>query len=313
MADAFRAAQEAIDAYDPQRLREVLAREPELVRATDGPNQNTLIGMAAGTCDDRSVALLLDAGADPDQPNVHGWTALHQAAYVNAVHLLDMLLAAGARCDRSARGDGGTPLVVALFSGHVEVADGLVARCGVEPRNLRAAAGAGDVALVRELIGTREAGRRRAFHRPHSGFPEWAPSDDPRQVLDEALAYAARSDRIDVLDVLVDAGADVEADVYRGTPLIWAAACGRAAAVERLLALGADPTTRGTFGGPTHGDGITALHIAAEAGAQDVCRLLLEAGADPSVVDGHGYGSPEGWARHNGHAELSELIRSYAA
>ena len=52
-----------------------------------------------------------------------------------------------------------------------------------------------------------EAGAHRAYYRPHSGFPDWRPSDDPQEVLDEALAWAARSDRVEVLEPLVARGA----------------------------------------------------------------------------------------------------------
>ena len=171
-----------------------------------------------------------------------------------------ILLDAGAPAGAEARGDGGTPLVAALFWGHRATAELLAERGGLHPRNLRVAAGLGRDDVVDELVrpdGTLspEAGAHRGFYRPHSGFPAWRPGGSPQEALDEALAWAARSDRVDTLDVLVARGARVDADVYRGTALAWAAACGRVAAVERLIALGADPCGRGTFGGPDHGDG----------------------------------------------------------
>jgi hypothetical protein len=66
----------------------------------------------------------------------------------------------------------------------------------------------------------RSTGRR-------GGFPAWHPSDDPAEILDEALAWAARSDRVACLDVLAARGAGLDADVYRGTPLAWATSAGR--------------------------------------------------------------------------------------
>ena len=48
-----------------------------------------------------------------------------------------------------------------------------------------------------------------------AGFGDWHPSDDPQEVLDEALAWAARSDRVEVLEPLVARGARLDADVYR--------------------------------------------------------------------------------------------------
>ena len=97
------------------------------------------------------------------------------------------------------------------------------------PRNLRIAAGLGRLDLIRELVRRRRslseaAGAARGFYRPHTGFPIWQPSDDPQEILDEALVWAAKSDRVDVLGPLVELGADADGDPYRGTALIWAAA-----------------------------------------------------------------------------------------
>jgi len=37
-------------------------------------------------------------------------------------------------------------------------------------------------------------------------------------------------------------------------------------------------------------------------------EILLDAGADASVLDGHGYGTPASWAHHDGHPEVADLI-----
>ena len=310
--DPFAGAYVAIEAHDVEGLQERIAREPEIVSAR-GTNGNDLLGMATATGDERLVALLLVAGADPAGANVHGWTALHQAAYLGLPPLARMLLDAGAPVDVSARGEGGTPLVVALFWGHAETAD-LLAEKGVHPRNLRTAAGLGRADLVAELVGTPEAGAQRGFYRPHSGFPSWEPSDDPQEVLDESLSWAARNDRADVLAALVDAGADLAADVYRGTALMWAAACGRVAAIERLVELGADPNGRSTFGGAEHSKGATPLHVAGSGGYGEAVKALLAAGADASLRDGLHGGTPADWAENaRGDEELVALLRAREA
>lgn len=103
--------------------------------------------------------------------------------------------------------------------------------------------------------------------------------------------YAARSGRTNVLDALVGHGARLEADVYRGTPLIWAASTGRADTVRRLLALGADPMRRGGYGGESHGKQVTPLHLAGASGDATTAEVLRDPGADPSVLDGHDYGT----------------------
>jgi ankyrin repeat protein len=297
-ASPFVLAYRAAEAGDEQALRELLDRHPELV-GQRGTNGNDLLGLAGGNLG--LVRLLLARGADVNRGNDYGWTILHQAGYGNDRRLAQVALDAGADPTSSARGDGGTPLVVALFWGHREVAELL----GEAPRNLRVAAGLGRVELIDELVGTSAAGAHRAFYRPHGGFPAWTPSDDPQEVIDEALVWAAKGDRVEAIDRLVELGARVDVDVYRGTALAWAAVNGRVASTRRLLELGADPNGRASFGGPDHGEGVTALHLAAQAGRRETVEVLLAAGADPTVADALHGGTPAGWAAFGGHAELA--------
>ena len=223
-------AYRALESGERERMVELLDAHPELVELR-GTNGNDLFGMAN---DIEITKLLLERGAEVNRGNDYGWTKLHQAGYGNDRALARLLLDAGARTDLYARGDGGTPLIAALFWGHREVAELL----GLEPGNLRVAAGLGKVDMIDELVGTPAAGGHRAFYRPHGGFPAWTPSDDPQEILDEALVWAAKADRVEAIDRLVELGARIEADPYRGTPLSWAAANGRVAAIRRLAELG---------------------------------------------------------------------------
>jgi ankyrin repeat protein len=300
----FVLAYRAVEDGDRARLEALLDEHPDLVRQR-GTNGNDLLGMAGGL---DIVRLLLERGADPNRGNDYGWTKLHQAAYANDRGLAQLMLDAGARTDASARGDGGTPLIAALFWGHREVVDLL----GLEPGNLRVAAGLGRLELIRSLVGTPAAGAHRGFYRPHGGFPAWEPSDDPQEVLDEALVWAAKADRVEALPLLVSLGARVDADPYRGTALAWAAANGRVAAIRALVGLGAAVNQRGTFGGPTHGEGVTALHLAAQSGKRAAVEALLELGADPTVRDDLHGGDAAGWAEFSCHRELAALLRERA-
>ena len=296
----FVLAYRAAESNDRQRLVDLLDRFPDLV-VQRGTNGNDLLGMAN---DQSIVSLLLERGADPNRGNDYGWTKLHQAGYSNDCDLARLMLAGGARTDLSARGDGGTPLVAALFWGHREV----VQLLGRDPRNLRVAAGLGDVELISELVDTPQAGAHRRFYRPHGGFPAWQPSDDPQEVLDEALVWAAKSNRVEAIRLLVELGARVDADPYRGTPLTWAAVNGHADSIRALAELGADPNQRGTFGGPSHGEGVTAIHLAAQAGRREAVIALLELGADPLILDSLHGGNALGWARVGGHEELADVL-----
>lgn len=190
--EPFQEAFEAIKASDVERLRPILAAHPELAKAY-GTNGNTLLSLASSffvkpdfsrppTLDEAQqspamqvVRLLLEFGADPDQANNRGWTALHAAAYGNNVPLVEVLLQRGASLEVSGHGNGGTPLVQALFWGHTEAAERL-AQVRIVPANLRVAAGIGDLDRIWCLVapdGTLapEAGMHREFYRPHSGFP----------------------------------------------------------------------------------------------------------------------------------------------
>jgi ankyrin repeat protein len=305
-AEPFARAFQALRAHDVDGLRALLARFPELATAS-GTNGNDLLGLASATCDERLVSVLLEAGADVAHGNAHGWTALHQAGYSNLPHMARVLLDAGAPVGVSARGDGGTPLVAALFWGNREVAEVLAAH-GVVPRNLRVAAGLNDVALVEERWSSPAAGAHREFYRPHGGFPAWRPSSSVTEVRDEAVSWAARADAVDAITALHRLGASVDANVYQGTPLTWAAAHGRVRAVRRLLSLGAAPSAAGTFGGPRHGVGTTALHHAAEGGHLEVIEALLGAGADPTIADELYDGTPANWAAHGGHEDARALL-----
>jgi ankyrin repeat protein len=188
----------------------------------------------------------------------------------------------------------------------------------VAPGNLRAAAGLGIPALVEACFSgertlTNEACAARGFYRPHSGFPNWQPSTDPQEVLDEALVWASKSNRVSVLERLVRAGARVDADPYRGTPLIWAAACNSTEAAAWLLDHGADINQKATFGGLTHGQGITALHIAAQNGHMPIVKLLVERGADRSIKDDLYHATAERGAEYFGQIEVRDYLRSLAA
>ena len=269
VSEPFALAFAAIKADDRARLNELLGIHPHLVNAA-GTNGNRLLLLAMSLGRPVMVHDLLQAGADPDLPNNKGWTALHQAAYADpgadptaALATLEILLEAGASPYAEAYGDGGTPLAVALFWGHRVLAERL-ARPVVAPLSLRVAAGLGRLDLMEQFfVGKKlrpEARWHREFHRPHSGFPPWRPSDDAAEILSEALTYAARNRRIDAMAFLAERGADLGAEPYNGTALHWA--------VARRHAGGGHMAHRSWRGHqPPRGiggtRGVTPLHIAA--------------------------------------------------
>jgi ankyrin repeat protein len=321
-AEPFLSAFAALQAGDVAGFEAVLRANPPLARER-GTNGNTLLNLAvsfAGKADWKgglsAIEALLRGGADVGESNDRGWTPLHAAAYANKPEIADLLIEKGAALDAEAHGAGGTPLIVALFWGHREVAD-LLGRHSLAPGNLRVAAGLGILELVEACFRadgalTTEACAARGFYRPHSGFPDWQPSTDPQEVLDEALVWACKSNRVAVLERLVAEGASLNADPYRGTPLIWAAVGNCVETVAWLLDHGADIDQKATFGGATHGQGVTALQMAAQYGYMPVVKLLVERGADLTLKDDLYHATATRMAEYFGQDAVLEYLRSRA-
>ncbi len=312
-AEPFAQAFLAIEQRDDGRLRELLRRHPGL-QDEQGTNGNTLLNLAVAIEkeDGPLVRSLLAAGADPNLPNDRGWTPLHQAAITNHTPLVSLLLDAGAAVTVSAHGDGGTPLVAALFWGHQETA-AVLAEVAVVPDNLRINAALGRIDRLPRFFRedgslTPEAGTGRGFYRPHSGFPAWSPSDDRAEILAEALSWAARNGALETMGFLIDRGAGIDATAYRGTPLMFAVAWHKPAAVRWLLEHGADPNRRAPFHGQETGR-VTALHLAAQTDDPDLVRMLLDHGADRSIKDENYNSDPAGWAEHTGSLRTLALLR----
>jgi ankyrin repeat protein len=317
VAAPFRDAFVAIESADLPGLAALLEATPALVNAR-GTNGNRLLTLAVAMGRTEMVAYLLDRGADPDLPNDKSWTGLHAAAYAGPesdadawLPILDLLLAAGASVEMEAYGDGGTPLAVALFWGHVRLAERLADEA-VTPANLRVAAGLGRPELVAACFAadgslSAAAGAHREFHRPHSGFPAWVPRDDAQEVLDEALGWAARNGRVTAMATLVARGARLDSEPYNGTALHWATARDKLDAAAWLLDQGADVNRVAAFGGMP---GITPLHLAARLGREAAARLLLDRGADRQATDPQHRATPAEWAEFFRHTAISAMCRA---
>ena len=92
------------------------------------------------------------------------------------------------------------------------------------------------------------------------------------------LHWAARRGGLEMVEVLIGAGADPDAVTRLGehTPLHVASTVGSAAVVDALLQAGADAHATTTTGA-------TALHFAAAAGNRAAVAALLRHGADPNA------------------------------
>jgi cytochrome c len=99
--------------------------------------------------------------------------------------------------------------------------------------------------------------------------------------------------------VLIERGADVNAQATWGAPLHIAASEGMTPMVTLLLEHGADPNARWKQ--------LTPLHIAARNGKIDVVRVLLDRGADINAVTNLDEPAIH-LARLNNHPEVADLL-----
>jgi ankyrin repeat protein len=170
-------------------------------------------------------------------------------------------------------------------------------------------------AVVAALVGA-GADPNARFTGPHTETP---------------LHWAASTDDVDVLDALLDAGADIDAPgavIAGGTPLSDAVAFGPWSAARRLVERGARVAFREAAAlglldrledalradPPPAPDDVThALWYACHGGQQPAAERLLAHGADLNWVSRWDHHTPLDAAVREGHDELANWLRGRGA
>ncbi len=220
------------------------------------PDGTTPVHWAVYKVDYELLQALLDKKAKVNVANQFGATPLAEAAQLADARLVKMLLDAGAEPE-AANQDGETALMLALKTGELPIVEMLINKGAkvnaVEkfhnqtPLMWAAAANKNAAEMVKLLLAT------GADVKPRSLYTDW-----PSQISSEPRAQ------------------------YRPvgglTALLYAARDGCYGCVEELIAAGSDPNV------PTP-EGVTPLMLAIDNDHNDVAKLLLDKGANPSVWD----------------------------
>lgn len=243
--------------------------------------------------DDAALERLLQQGANVNEPQPDGATALHWAAHWDDVEMAQLLVRAGA--DPSAANRFGvTPLELACINGSAAMIE-LLLTAGVDPNAPLSERG------ETPLMMAARTGSERAVEVL---IARGAAVDAIEPAMGQtALMWAAAAGHTDIVRLLIANGADVNAlsridpakprvgDNYGPenpsplmggvSALVLASRENHVETVEALLEAGADLDV-------TTADGTSALLVAVLNAHFDLAADLLERGADPNLADARG-------------------------
>ena len=193
-------------------------------------------------------------------------------------------------------------------------------------RAMIAAAERGELVVVRKLllVGARidardQRGRSTLLAATHRNqidvakflIQEGADVNAKDFIQDSPFLYAGAEGRIEILKMTLGAGADLKSvNRYRGTALIPAAHHGHVEAVKLLLATAIDKDHVNNLGWTA----LLEAVILGDGGSvhTEIVRLLVEAGANPSLADRDGV-TPLAHAKKSGYSGMLRILSAAGA
>lgn len=310
----------ALEKNRPELLKVLLDHGVQVDARRQSGYQSTALMETALRNDLEAASLLLAKGAGLNLRDSTGDTALHWAAFYGRIELTRLLVEHGANHQSESR--QGTPLEVALWQFHDELAVYLAGVAGARPPgDFIDAVKKGDVARVSELLKrgadpdqTDETGNPALHLAVSQGIEavvflllkNKANPNALNRVGQTALCRAAYFGRTAIARLLVERGAGVNsAGVrYRYTPLHAAARSGFAELGRWLIDKGAAVDAQEAV------SGYTPLMIATAYGRRDMVEVLINAGANPQVKGFDGAALPD-LINYASHPEIAKLLENY--
>ncbi len=251
--------QDNLQPQRPSKNEQFVQEVIELVEATEQGDLSKLNQLL-----ERNPSL---AQAKDERPGAAKATALHYAAWAGHQAIAEILLSYGADIDLYDETYDAPPIGWAGENGKKDMFDFLLEKGATI--NIGHAAAYGDLSLVQSFVEQDPNAVHFGTQNPKAG---WSPLWD-----------AAFWQRDEIVDYLLENGADINARTRNGeTPLHGAVLGEDSAIVERLLLQGAAVNAQAD-------NGMTPLHRAAWQRSSAIVSLLLTNNADKNIQDHNGF------------------------